>query len=82
MAARGAGAAAGDAGNWVSQRRGRHADSAGLLVSFRKGLTEAGIQLAVLKDAKLDVTALSEPVERMMGEAPPGLLSNAELNVM
>ena len=40
------------------------------------------VQLAVLKDAKLDVTALSEPIERMMGEAPPGLLSNAELNVM
>src|SRR6476659_1049954 len=40
------------------------------------------VQLAVLKVAKLDVTALSEPIERMMGEAPPGLLSNAELNVM
>ena len=40
------------------------------------------VQLAVLKDAKLDVTALSEPIERMIGEAPPGLLSNAELNVM
>ena len=39
------------------------------------------VQLAVLKDAKLDVTALSEPIERMIGEAPPGLLSNAELNV-
>jgi hypothetical protein len=35
-----------------------------------------------LKDAKLDVTALSERIERMIGEAPPGLLSNAELNVM
>ena len=40
------------------------------------------VQLAVLKDAKLDVTALSEPIERMIGEAPPGLLSNAEFNVM
>ena len=40
------------------------------------------VQLAVLKDAKLDVTALSEPIERMIGEPPPGLLSNAELNVM
>ena len=28
------------------------------------------------------MTALSEPIERMIGEAPPGLLSNAELNVM
>ena len=36
------------------------------------------VQLAVLKDAKLDVTSLSEPIERMMGETPPGLLSNAE----
>jgi len=40
------------------------------------------VQLAVLKDGKLDVTALSEPIERLMGEAPPDLLSNAELNVM
>ena len=41
------------------------------------------VQLAVLKDAKLDVTARSpEPIERMIGEPPPGLLSNAELNVM
>src|SRR3954467_1493299 len=40
------------------------------------------VQLAVLKDAKLDVTALSEPIERMISEAPPGLLSDAELNVM
>ena len=40
------------------------------------------VQLAVLKDAKLDVTALSEPIERMMDKPPPGLLSNAQLNVM
>ena len=40
------------------------------------------VQLAVLKDAKLDVTALSEPIERMMNEPPPGLLSNAKFNVM
>ena len=31
------------------------------------------VQLAVLKDAKLDVTALSEPIERMIGEAPEEL---------
>ena len=35
-----------------------------------------------MKDAKLDVTALSEPIERMMNEPPPGLLSNAKFNVM
>ena len=40
------------------------------------------LQLAVLKDAKLDVTALSEPIERMMDKPPPGLLSDAQLNVM
>ena len=40
------------------------------------------VQLAVLKDAKLDVTALSEPIERMMNEPPSGLLSNAKFNVM
>jgi hypothetical protein len=39
-------------------------------------------RIAVLKDAKVDLTALSEPIERMIGEPPPGLLSNAELNVM
>ena len=38
-------------------------------------------QLAVLKDAKLDVTALSEPIERWMDEPPPGLLSDGKLNV-
>ena len=31
------------------------------------------VQLAVLKDAKLDVMALSEPIERMMDEPPPRL---------
>jgi hypothetical protein len=31
------------------------------------------VQLAVLKDAKLDVTALSEPIERMMDGPPPGV---------
>jgi len=40
------------------------------------------VRLAVLKDAKLDVTALSEPIERMMDEPPPGLLSNGKLNVV
>src|SRR6476661_4674368 len=40
------------------------------------------VQLAVLKDAKLDVTALSEPIERMMDEPPLGLLSNGKLDVM
>jgi hypothetical protein len=40
------------------------------------------VQLAVLKDAKLDVTALSEPIERMMDEPPPGLLANGKLNVV
>jgi hypothetical protein len=39
------------------------------------------VQLAVLKDAKLDVTALSEPIERWMDEPPPGLLSDGKLNV-
>ncbi len=40
------------------------------------------VQLAVLKDAKLDVTALSEPIERLMHEPPPGLLANGKLNVV
>src|SRR6266702_2668202 len=40
------------------------------------------VQLAVLKDAKLDVTALSEPIERMMDEPPPGPLSNGKLKVV
>ena len=40
------------------------------------------VQLAILKDAKLDVTALSEPIERMMDEPPPGPLSNGKLNVV
>ena len=40
------------------------------------------LQVAVLKDAKLDVTALSEPIERMIDKPPPDLLSNAKLNVM
>jgi hypothetical protein len=40
------------------------------------------VVLAVLKDAKLDVTALSEPIERMMDEPPPGPLSNGKLNVV
>jgi len=35
------------------------------------------VQLAVLKDAKLDVTALSEPIERMMDEPPPAFLPMA-----
>jgi hypothetical protein len=39
------------------------------------------VRLAVLKDAKLDVTALSEPIERIMDEPTPGLLSNGKLNV-
>src|SRR5215475_11644957 len=33
------------------------------------------VRLAVLKDAKLDVTALSEPIERWMDEPLSGLLS-------
>jgi hypothetical protein len=32
------------------------------------------VRLAVLKDAKVDVTALSEPLERWMDEPPPGLV--------
>src|SRR6266568_2916920 len=40
------------------------------------------VRLAVLKDAKLDVTALSEPIERFMDEPTPGLLSNGKLNVV
>jgi hypothetical protein len=40
------------------------------------------VRLAVLKDAKVDVTALSEPIERMMDEPPPGLLSNGKLKVV
>src|SRR2546430_854183 len=39
-------------------------------------------QLAVFKDAKLDVTALSEPIERWMGEPSPRLLANGKLNVV
>jgi hypothetical protein len=39
------------------------------------------VQLAVLKDAKLDVTALSEPLERMMDE-PLGRLSNGKLDIL
>ena len=39
------------------------------------------VRLAVLKDAKLDATALSEPIERWMDEPPPGLLSDGKLNV-
>ena len=31
---------------------------------------------------RLDVTALSEPIERIMNEPPPGLLSNAKFDVM
>jgi hypothetical protein len=40
------------------------------------------VRLAVLKDAKLDVTALSEPIERWMDKLPPGLPSNGKLNVV
>ena len=40
------------------------------------------VQLAVLKDAKLDVTALSEPIERWMDEPLSGLLSDGKLNVV
>ena len=39
-------------------------------------------RLAVLKDAKVDVTALSEPIERWMDEPSPSLLSNEKLNVV
>jgi hypothetical protein len=39
------------------------------------------VRLAVLKDGKVDVTALSEPIERMMDEPRPGLLSNGKLKV-
>jgi hypothetical protein len=39
------------------------------------------VWLAVLKDAKLDVTALSE-AERWMDEPLPGLLSDGKLNVV
>jgi hypothetical protein len=38
-------------------------------------------RLAVLKDAKVDVTALSEPIERWMGEPPPALVSNGKLKL-
>ena len=31
-------------------------------------------RIAVLKDAKVDLTALSEPIERWMDEPPPGLV--------
>jgi hypothetical protein len=40
------------------------------------------VRLAVLKDAKLDVTALSEAIERWMDEPLPGLLSDGKLNVV
>src|SRR5215472_18490092 len=40
------------------------------------------VRLAVLKDAKLDVTALSEPLERWMDEPLSGLLSDGKLNVV
>ena len=40
------------------------------------------VRLAVLKDAKLDVTALSEPIERWMDEPLSGLLSDGKLNVV
>jgi len=40
------------------------------------------VRLAVLKDAKLDVSALSEPIERWMDEPLPGLLSDGKLNVV
>jgi hypothetical protein len=39
-------------------------------------------RIAVLKDAKVDVTALSEPIERWMDEPPPSLVSNGKLNVV
>jgi hypothetical protein len=39
-------------------------------------------RLAVLKDAKVDVTALSELIERWMDEPSPSLLSNGKLNVV
>jgi hypothetical protein len=39
-------------------------------------------RLAVLKDAKVAVTALSEPIERWMDEPSPRLLSNGKLNVV
>jgi hypothetical protein len=39
-------------------------------------------RLAVLKDAKVDVTALSEPIERWVGEPPPALVSNGKLKRM
>ena len=40
------------------------------------------VRLAVLRDAKLDVTALSEPIERWMDEPLSGLLSDGKLNVV
>src|SRR5262245_8555724 len=40
------------------------------------------VRLAVLKDAKLDVSALSEPIERWIDEPTPGLLSNGKPNVV
>ena len=39
------------------------------------------VRLAVLKDAKVDVTVLSELIERWMDEPSPGL-SNGKLNVV
>ena len=44
-------------------------------VSWRLGL-------AVLKDAKLDVAALSESIERMRAQEPPPPSSNGKLNVV
>jgi hypothetical protein len=40
------------------------------------------VRLAVLKDGKLDVTALSEPIERWMDEPLSGLLSDDKLNIV
>ena len=40
------------------------------------------VRLAVLKDGKLDVTALSEPIERWMDEPLSGLLSDGKLNIV
>jgi hypothetical protein len=39
------------------------------------------VRLAVLKDAKLDVTALLQPIEPWTDEPPPNPLSNGKLNV-
>ena len=40
------------------------------------------VRLAVLRDAKLDVTALSEPIKRWMDEPLSGVLSDGKLNVV